>query len=218
MKQTKKRKVSELARMDRLRAVMKLSSRGRGMGASLVETFGESDSEEEQKVVRSILLGHPVDESTAELLKTGGHARDLLSFLVQQAKINASEASRRADRLASLFEHWVRAQQARIVDQRILETRSIMVSAILGGVTAMVATIAPVLSSFQLTLSADGTAALAAGTAIGYAQYLGLFFVVPGSFFLGLFFSPRRALLNVAISCTAYLFAAYLFAPLVVAL
>lgn len=199
----------ELRRMDKLKQVMKLSARGRGIAASMVETFSDSAFAKEAEAVRSILLGRPLEESAAEIATGDGPSKDLLLFLLQQAKVDAAEASRRADKLAALFGHWVRAKQQRLVDQRIMETRSLMVSAILGGVTAMVACLAPVLSSFQISFTVQPP------TSPGYSQYLGLFFVIPGSFFLGLFFSRRRALLNVAVSAAAFALVVYLFGPLV---
>lgn len=202
---------SELRRMDRLRQVMRLSAKGKGMAASLVETFIVSRVQAELGVVRSILLGRPVEDSVASMTSGSDHSGDLLLFLVEQAKMDAPEASRRAERLALLFEHWVRAKHDRLIEQRIMETRSIMVSAILGGVTAMAASLAPALSSFQLSLSQ--TQASAPVTA-----YLGMLFVVPGAFFLGFFFSWRRGMLNAVISSATYLLAAYFFAPLVMSI
>ena len=198
---------TELARLDRLRQVMRLSARGKGIAAAVVETFGGSPKAQEVSVARSILLGRTVEESISPLLAKKDHSRDLLMFLVAQAKVDAPEASRRADRLSELFERWIRAKQSRLIDQRIMETRSLMVSGILGGVTAMVAAIAPVLSSFQLTLAQTSPAP-------SPSPYLGLFFVTPGAFFLGLFFSPRRAALNLAVSLVAFTAVAFLFSPL----
>ncbi len=195
--------------MDKLKQVMKLSARGRGIAASIVETFGKSRQAQEVDAVRSILLGKPLEESAVGIAAGDGPSSDLLLFLLRQAKVDATEAGKRADKLAVLFEHWVRAKQQRLVDQRIMETRSLMVSAILGGVTAMVACLAPVLSSFQISFT------LQPPTSPGYSQYLGLFFVIPGSFFLGLFFSPRRALLNVLVSASVFALVVYLFGPLV---
>jgi hypothetical protein len=202
---------SELRRMNKLRQVMRLSARGKGMAASIVETFRESRIPAELATARSILLGSPVEDSVGSMMSGDGHSRDLLLYLVEQAKMDAPEASRRAERLAVLFEHWVRAKADRLVDQRIMESRSIMVSAILGGVTAMVAALAPVLSTFQLTLTQQQAPPV-------YSQYLGILFVVPGAFFLGMFFSSRRALFNVAVSGAAYMLVVYFFAPLVLAI
>ncbi|MDG6926237.1 MAG: hypothetical protein JRN09_06750 [Nitrososphaerota archaeon] len=201
-------KSAELRRMDRLRQVMRLSARGKGMAASIVETFRDSPAWREREAVRSILLGRSVEESTRLMTGAKGHGDELLSFLVEQAKLDAPEASRRAEKLSALFERWVRAEQERLVDRRIMETRSLMVSAVVGGVTAMVASLAPVLSSFQLALTQQVPPPPS-------VQYLGILFVIPSSFFLGLFFSPMRAVLNLAVATAAFALTVYLFAPLV---
>jgi hypothetical protein len=197
----------ELARMVKLREVLRLAARGKGIAASIVETFRESPAEEESDMVRRILLGNPVERSTADLISRNDHSRDVLLYVVNQAKADAVEASRRADKLTSLFEHWVWMKQQRIVEQRIMETRSIMVSAILGGVTAMISALAPVLSTFQLTLGSQPMPT--------NPSYLGVLFVVPAALFLGFFFSPRRAYLNLIVSVAAFGLVSYFFAPLV---
>ncbi len=198
----------ELVRMGKLRQVLKMTAHGKGMAASIVETFRGSRVEEEREMVRQILLGNPVEQSVAGLISVNDHSREILLYMVNQAKVNAVEASKRADKLTSLFEHWVWMKQQRVVEQKIMETRSIMVSVILGAVTAMISALAPVLSSFQLTLGATPGAPS--------PSYLGIMFVVPASSFLGVFFSPKRAYLNVAVSVVAYLLVTYFFTPLVV--
>ncbi|MDA4114384.1 MAG: ATP-dependent Clp protease proteolytic subunit [Thaumarchaeota archaeon] len=199
----------ELARMGKLRQVLRLSAHGKGIAASIVETFGESGIEEEREMVRHILLGNPVEQSVANLLSRNDPSRDILLYVVNQAKVDAVEASKRADKLTSLFEHWVWMKKQRIVEQRIMETRSIMVSTILGGVTAMISALAPVLASFQLSLTAAPPPA-------PMPSYLGILFVLPAASFLGIFFSPKRAYLNVIVATGAYLMVTYFFAPLVV--
>jgi len=202
----------ELTRMGKLRQVLRLSAHGKGIAASIVETFGESKIEEEREMVRQILLGNPVEQSVANRLSRNDPSRDILLYVVNQAKVDAVEASRRADKLTSLFEHWVWMKKQRIVEQKIMETRSIMVSTILGGVTAMIAALAPVLASFQLTLTASPPPAPAA------SSYLGILFVIPAASFLGIFFSPKRAYLNVIVSTAAYLLVTYFFTPLIVSI
>ncbi len=197
----------ELSRMVKLRQVLRLSARGKGIAASIVETFRGSPVEEESEMVRRILLGNPVERAAADLISRNDHSRDVLLYVVNQAKADAVEASRRADRLTSLFEHWVWMKQQRIVEQRIMETRSIMVSAILGGVTAMISSLAPVLSTFQLTFGSP--------TPPPSPSYLGILFVAPAALSLGFFFSPRRAYLNLLVSVTAFGLVSYFFTPLV---
>ncbi len=99
----------------------------------------------------------------------------------------------------------------RVLDQKVMETRSIMVSAILGGVTAMVSALAPVLTTFQLSLSETQPASPTSS----YSPYWGILFVLPAASFLGFFFSTRRAYLNVLAASMAYLVVTYFFGPLV---
>jgi hypothetical protein len=206
---------NDLSLMGRLRQVLRLSSQGKGVAASVVETFMESDRPGERDMVRKIALGHPVRESVRSLTpgkkSAETYTSDLMLFVVEQAKVDAAEASRRADRLTALFEHWIWMTRQRGIEQKVLETRSVMVSAILGGVTAMVACLAPVLSGFQLSL----TEAQTAQAVPAYSPYLGILFVLPAASFLGIFFSRRRAYLNVLAASGAYLMVAYFFGPLV---
>ncbi|MGD0637588.1 MAG: hypothetical protein ABSA72_06075 [Nitrososphaerales archaeon] len=200
----------DLGRMGKLRRVLRLSAQGKGIAASIVDSFRESTVREESEMVRQILLGSSVEQSVDTLVSRDDHSREILLYVVSQAKVNAVEASRRADKLTSLFEHWVWMKQQRVIEQRIMETRSILVSGILGGVTAMISALAPVLSSFQLTLGAQPAPAS--------TSYLGILFVLPAASFLGFFFSPRRAYVNVAVSVAAFVLVTYFFSPLVVAI
>ena len=194
--------------MGKLRHVLRLSAQGKGIAASIVDSFRESRTGEESEMVRQILLGNSVEQSVDRLIPKDDHSREILLYVVNQAKVNAVEASRRADKLTTLFEHWVWMKQQRIVEQRIMETRSIMVSGILGGVTAMISALAPVLSSFQLTLTAQPPPSS--------PSYFGLLFVLPAASFLGFFFSPSRAYVNVAVSVGAFVLVTYFFSPLIV--
>ena len=74
----------------------------------------------------------------------------------------------------------------------------------------MVSALAPVLASFQLTLGTQPPPAA--------PSYLGVLFVVPAAAFLGFFFSPRRAYLNLIVATAAYALVAYYFTPLIVAI
>lgn len=198
----------DLGRLAKLRQVLRLAAHGKGIAASIVEAFRESKIEEEREMVRRILLGIPVEQSVAGLVSRDDRSRDVLLYVVNQAKVNAVEASRRADKLSSLFEHWVWMKKQRVVEQRIMETRSILVSGILGGVTAMISALAPVLATFQLTLGAPPPPTS--------PVYLGILFVIPAASFLGFFFSPGRAYVNVIVSVLAFSLVSYFFTPLIV--
>jgi hypothetical protein len=201
--------------MGKLRQVLRLSSHGKGVAASVVETFIDSDREAEVEMVRRIMLGFTVKQSMKPLVsrgrENGRFTSDLMLYVVEQAKVDAAEASRRADKLSTLFEHWIWMTRQRAMEQKVMETRSIMVSAILGGVTAMVSSLAPILTTFQLSLSETQSASAAPV----YSPYLGILFVLPAASFLGIFFSRRRAYLNLLAASAAYLVVAYFFGPLV---
>lgn len=196
----------DIARMGKLRQVLRLCAQGKGIASAIVEAFGSSLADAEREMVRRILLGMPAEQATASLITARDASWEVLLYLVKQSKVDAVEASRRADRLSSLFERWAWRRRQRLVEEHIMETRSIMVSAVLGGVTAMISAVAPVLASFQLTLGAPPP--------VPTPSYLGVLFVVPAASFLGYFFSPRRAYVNLAVSVAAYALAAYFFAPL----
>ena len=209
--------VPDLSFMAKLRQVLRLTARGRGVAAAIVETFQGSRVDGEREMVRRILMGHPVGDAMERLGSEGkgpdAYTRELALFVVEQASVDAAEASRRAERLSTLFEHWIWMKRQRGTDQKILETRSIMVSGILGGVTAMVSCLAPVLANFQINLESPPSTA----PATFYSPYLGLLFVLPAASFLGFFFSRRRAYFNVTVAVAAYLAVIYFFGPLVTA-
>ena len=207
--------VPDLSLMGKLRQVLRLSSHGKGVAAAIVETFSQSDRKNEKTMVRSILLGHPVRLAMRALDRdrkgSNRYTSDLMLYVVEQAKVDAVEASKRAEKLTTLFEHWIWMTRERAMEQKVLETRSIMVSAILGGVTAMISALAPVLTSFQLSLTAPQTVQ----PTPAYSAYLGILFVLPAASFLGIFFSKRRAYLNVLVATLAYVAVTYFFGPLV---
>lgn len=206
---------SELSLMGRLRRVLWLSSHGKGVAASVVETFRESKVETERSMVRKILLGNPAEEAAAEVAAQNERTGDLMLFVMEHSKVDAAEISKKADRLTSLFEHWIWMKRQRLIDQKIMETRSLMIAAILGGVTAMISSLGPVLVDFQSSLSL--TQPLANSTQTD-SPYWGILLVVPAASFLGVFFSRKRAYLNVLVASATYLLVVYLFSPLVLSI
>jgi hypothetical protein len=212
---------SETARLSKIRQILRLAAHGRGVAASIVETLSTSTQAEDKDVARMILLGSPVRSAIHALTRKSGPkgrstsrpvastATEILLYLVVQAHVNAVEASRRADNLSALFERWLRSRQQRSAEQAIMEMRSVLVSGVLGGVTAMISSLAPILSTFQVQITTQPT-----HTAT-YSPYLGVSFVLPAAAFLGLFFSPRRAYVNVIVASIAYILATYFFSQVV---
>jgi hypothetical protein len=197
----------EAERIETVARVLRLSAKGGGVAASAIEVFGRSPEPDELDAARKILLGVPLDGAFSALTAGRGAAGSLLRFLVAQAKINAPEASKRGEKISVLFGRWVRMNERRTMEQKVVAFRSLLVSGVLGGVCAIVSSLAPVLASFQVSLSPQPAP-------LWYLPFAGLLFAVPSSGLLGVFVSRRRAYLNVLVCTIAYLVALSLFGPI----
>ncbi|HVC26570.1 MAG TPA: hypothetical protein VND40_00265 [Nitrososphaerales archaeon] len=198
----------ELEVTRRLRAVLKRSSRGLGLAAAFVGVFSGSKDGAEREAVKRILLGAPVEGAFAGLVKDSGSSGELLRFIATLAKISSSEASRGAERLSSMFDRWTLVKEKRAMEKKVMAFRGLIVSVVAGVVVGMLSTLAPVISGFQITL---GTAPKAAP---GFSPYEGVVFLLPSALCLGLFLSPQRPYLNVAVSLVAFAGVVYFLGPL----
>ena len=199
---------AELEVMRRLRTVLKRSSRGLGLGASFVGVFSRSKDGAERETVKSILLGTPVEIAFAGLIKETSSSGELLRFIAALARISSSEASRGAEKLSSMFDRWTLLKERRAMESKVMEFRGFIVSVVAGVVVGMLSSLAPVLANFQISL---GTAPQAAS---GFSPYEGAVFLLPSALCLGLFLSPRRPYLNVAVSLVAFAGVVYFLGPL----
>jgi len=199
---------AELELMRRLRAVFKSSSRGLGLAASFVGVFSGSKDIWERDAVKKILLGTPIELAFAGLLKETGSSGELLRFIATLAKISSSEASRGAEKLSSMFDRWTLLKEKRAMEKKVMAFRGLIVSVVAGVVVGMLSTIAPVISSFQLTLAASAQARS------GFSPYEGAVFLLPSAVCLGLYLSPERPYVNVAVSLAAFAGVVYFLGPL----
>jgi len=199
---------SELEVMRRLRAVLKRSSRGLGFAASFVGVFSRSKDEAERDAVKRILLGTPVQMAIQGLIAETSSSGELLRFMAALARISSLEASRGAEKLSSMFDRWTLLKEKKTMERRVMEFRGLIVSTVAGVVVGMLSTLAPVISSFQISLVA------APQTAPGFSPYEGAVFLLPSAICLGLFLSPQRPYLNVAVSLAAFAGVVYFLGPL----
>jgi hypothetical protein len=199
---------AELEVMRRLRAVLKRSSRGLGLAAAFVGVFSGSKDGAERDAVKRILLGTPVERAFAELMKDSGSSGELLRFIATLAKVSSADASRGAEKLSAMFDRWTLLKEKRAMEKKVMAFRGLIVSVVAGVVVGMLSTLAPVISTFQITL---GTAPQAAST---FSPYEGAVFLLPSALCLGLFLSPRRPYVNVAISLLAFAGVVYFLGPL----
>ena len=198
----------ELELMRRLRTVLKRSSRGLGLAAAFVGVFSGSKDGAERDAVRRILLGTPVEMAFAGLVKGSGSSGELLQFIATLAKVSSTEASRGAEKLSSMFDRWTLLKEKRAMEKKVMAFRGLIVSVVAGVVVGMLSTLAPVISTFQITL---GTAPQAAS---GFSPYEGAVFLLPSALCLGLFLSPRRPYVNVTVSLVAFAGVVYFLGPL----
>jgi len=199
---------AELDVMRRLRTVLKRSSRGLGLAAAFVGVFSKSKDRAERDAVRRILLGTPVERALGSLTKEAGSSGELLRFVATLARISSLEASRGAERLSALFDRWTLLKEKRAMEQKVMAFRGLIVSVVAGVVVGMLATLAPVISGFQITLGTTPEATSA------FPPYEGALFLIPSALCLGLFLSPKRPYVNVGLSLVAFAGVVYFLGPL----
>jgi len=194
--------------MRRLRAVLKRSSRGLGLAAAFVGVFSGSKDSAEREAVKRILLGMPVERAFASLMKEAGSSGELLRFIATLARVSSADASKGAEKLSAMFDRWTLLKEKRAMEKKVMAFRGLIVSVVAGVVVGMLSTLAPVISTFQITL---GTAPRPAS---GFSPYEGAVFLLPSALCLGLFLSPQRPYVNVAISLLAFAGVVSLLGPL----
>jgi hypothetical protein len=207
VKDAPKSTAGELGMMRKLRAVLKSSSRGLGLASSFVGVFSESRKSEERDAVKRILLGDPVESAFAGVFSESSSSGELLRFIASLARIDSLEASRVAEKLSPMFDRWTLLRERRAMERRVMQFRGFIVSAVAGVVVGMLATLAPVISNFQISLGTTPPAPA------GFSPYEGAIFLVPSAISLGVYLSPRRPYLNVAVSLVAFAGVVYFLGP-----
>lgn len=205
---TSERGVTELQVMRKLRAVLKASSRGRGLAASFVDVFSESRVEREREAVKRILLGTPIETAFSGLVSESGASGELLRFIGLLGRINSAEASRGAERLSSMFERWSLLKEKRTMERKVMQFRGMIVSTVAGVVVGMLSTLAPIVSNFQISLSS------VAPVTPTFSPWEGGVLLFPSALALGFFLSPERPYFNVAASLAAFAGVVYFLGPL----
>jgi len=190
-----------------LRRVFTLARQGAGLAASLVETFRDSGGREGD-VARKILLGYPVPVALKEFAEGSSKELSMLAgLLANSPAASAQLIGRKGERLSIVLERWMKLNEARVMERRVMEMRSHMMSAVLGAVVAMLATLGPLvagLNFFAPTTQLNGTALLLSSAAM----------VVVSTLSLGLFMSGRRFYVDILIAMAAFGLAVAVVSPL----
>ena len=198
---------SELSLVLSLRKVLEFAGEGKGMARSVVEVLGRVGPDGSE-ASRLLLLGHPLRRAMGPL--TGSSTPEvamLASLIVAAPRSSASLVGRSGEALAGTLERWVKERETRRLEQRVLRFRSLVASGVLGGVTAMMASLGPVVGNLDFTGSAPpvDSGALLAGAGVMAAVSSGM---------LGLFMSGRGFFANVAVTLTVFAFVTVVAAPL----
>ena len=155
-----------------------------------------------------LLLGFPLKKSLSPLTDKGTEEVSMLSsLLVSAPRSSASLVGRSGLMLATTMESWIRERENRILEQRVMRFRGFVTSAVLGAVTAMMASLGPVVGNLNFltnTAQSDG------GDLLIWAA--GLAGVSSGM--LGLYLSGRGFVLNVLVTLSAFGLVASAVAPL----
>jgi hypothetical protein len=137
--------------MQKVKDIIRYASAGRGIASSLVSAFQVGASSNEQQSARLILLGVPPSQALRKLLSQfRNESGEVIRFLLAQSKFDLAQSGVRADRLAPLLEKWGEQRQKYLMEQRVLQTRILLVSIILGAVMAFFSSLLPFISSFNL--------------------------------------------------------------------
>jgi hypothetical protein len=198
---------SDLLTILSLRRVLESAEAGMGLSQSLVrELRGLRPLGRES--ARMLLLGFPLVASLRPLAECSSEEVSMLASLIISAPRSSSTlVGKSGGALAGTLERWVKARESGRMELRVLRFRSLVTSAVLGAVTAMMASLGPLVANLDLTGTLppanSGTFLLAAAG-----------FTAMSSGMLGLFMSGRGFYVNVVVSLLVFALVCSLASPL----
>ena len=188
-----------------LRRVLESAAEGKGMARGLIEQLrGTSGAGSE--AARMLLLGYPIPISLRLLEQTSSQeAAMLASLIISTPRSSATLVGTSGKALADTLERWVKLRENWKLEQKVLRFRSLITSAVLGAVTAIMATLGPVVGSLSFETSQPRAGDLLPAAAV---------MVAVSSLMLGLYMSGRRFPVNVAVSLVVFGLVSAIAAPL----
>ena len=196
----------ELLLVRSLRRVLESVGQGRGVALSVVEELRLAPDPAPDSA-RRLLLGYPLRASLRVLCEsTTDEVAMLASLIVAAPRSSAALVGEKGEELASTLEQWVKARDSRRLEQKVLKFRSVLTSGVLGAVTAMLASIGPLVGSLNLggAPPVDPSAFLAGAAAMAAIS----------SAMLGLFMSGKGFLLIVAVTVGVFAAVSAIASPL----
>ena len=188
---------SELSMLRSLRRILESAAEGEGLARSIAEELRGSAPPGPDSA-RRVLLGYPLQASLGPLVESPSEEVAMLASLVVAApRSSAALVGRSGEELAGTLERWVKARESRRLEQKVLRFRSVVTSGVLGAVTAMVASLGPLVGSlnFQGSARPVDPITLLVGAAVMAAV---------SSAVLGLFMSASGILFNVGVTLAVF--------------
>lgn len=197
----------DLAKILALKKVLESASGGMGMAQSLAKVLRRVEPPGKESA-RLVLLGYPLAVALRPLIESECDEVSMLASLIVSAPRSSSAMiGRSGGVLAGILERWVKVKESGKLQQKALRFRSLVTCGVLGAVTAMVATLGPMIGSLDFT----GTTPPTGSSTLLYSA-AGL--TVISSCMLGLFMSGRSFCLYVAVAMGVFALVSTLASPL----
>ncbi len=197
---------TELDAVRSLRRVLEAAGEGKGMSRALVEEL-EGSGASMSEAARMLLLGYPIQASLRPVIDGRlQEASMLASLIVAAPRSSAAQVGRNGKAMAATLERWVKVKESSKMEMRVLRFRSLLTSGVLGAVTAMVASLGPLVANLGL---ASQPAADPQYLIYAAAAMTGL-----SSAMLGYYMSGTRLFVNVGVAMAAFALVAALASPL----
>jgi hypothetical protein len=190
-----------------LRRALESAGQGAGMARSVVVALGRGGGVGAE-AARRLLLGGSIPSAMEPLMAEGTEEVAMLASLVVAApKSSAPVLGRSAGAVAKTLERWAKEKESRALERRVMRFRGVVTSGVLGAVTAMLATLGPLVGALG---SVPGEAAAGGALVYGAAAMTAV-----SSGMLGALMSGRGFYVNVAVSLAAFLAVGAVASPLV---
>lgn len=186
----------DVLRILSLKRVLESAGQGSGMARSIVEELGGDDGLGREGA-RLLLLGNPISTAMRPIIEGGAEEVSLLASLIVAApKSSAPLVGTSGGAIAHTLEGWAKARENRALEQKVLRFRSLVTSAVLGAVTAMLASLGPMV----------GTLGFGAGPGVdpGALIYGAAAMTAISSGMLGVYMSGKGFYVNVAASLAVF--------------
>ena len=190
-----------------LKKVLESASYGMGMSQSVARELGTVRTIGSESA-RLVLLGYPLHEAMSPLVESGSEEVSMLaSLIVSVPRSSSVMVGKSGGILADTLDRWVKTKESGKLQQKALRFRSLITCGVLGAVSAMVASLGPLVGGLDFTRTP-----LPGGT--GALLYAAAGFTGISSCMLGLFMSGRGFYVNAAVALGVFLVVAALASPL----